>query len=171
MQLSKKVPVITLVAPFFISPKVLRRIPATFKANSMEVKLRIENRGKTRHSDFMDYIISPKNLSPSTQKELIHIEQVALQMFIAGFDPIQITFYAVLFFLVKHPKTCAIVTKEIRDSFKNYEGINPDALLHLKYLHSFISETLRVHLTTGSGLPRRSPGATVDGVYVPKGVC
>jgi cytochrome P450 len=169
MQLSKKVPIIALGTPLFIPLKVLRKIPATLKANNEEVKLRIENRGKTRHLDFMDYMISPEDPPPST-KELIHIEQVAFQLFIAGFDPVQITFYAALFFLLKYPKTRMILTKEIRDSFKSYEEITPGALVHLKYLHSFIYETLRVHLTTATGLPRVSPGATVDGAYVAKGV-
>jgi cytochrome P450 len=170
MQLSKKVPIITILTPLFIPLKVLRRIPATFKANSEEVKLRIENRGKTRHPDFMDYMIAPEDPPPKTKKELIHIEQVAFQMFIAGFDPVQITFYSALFFLAKYPKILAILTKEIRDAFQSYEEITPDALFHLKYLYGFIYESLRVHLTTATGLPRVSPGAMVDGVYVPKGV-
>jgi cytochrome P450 len=37
-------------------------------------------------------------------------------------------------------------------------------------LQRFINETLRVHATAANGLPRISPGATVDGIYVPKGV-
>jgi cytochrome P450 len=170
MQLAKKAPIIALVTPLFIPLKVLRRIPATFKANSAEVKLRIENRGNTRHPDFMDYMISPNDPPPSRKEDLVHIEQVAFQMFIAGFDPVQIQFYAALFFLTKYPQTRAALIKEIRDSFNSYEDIAPDALSNLKYLNSFIHESLRVHLTTGTGLPRISPGATVDGIYVPKGV-
>jgi cytochrome P450 len=132
--------------------------------------MRINNRGKTSHPDFMDYMISPEHPEPSTKKELTHIEQVALQMFIAGFDPIQVTLFAALFFLVKYPSTCAILAKEIRDSFSTYEDITPNALVNLKYLQAFIQETLRTHLTGSNGMPRVSPGATVDGVYVPKGV-
>ncbi|KAK3370718.1 cytochrome P450 [Lasiosphaeria ovina] len=90
-------------------------------------------------------------------------------MFIAGFDPVQMTLYAVLFFALKHPKTHVILTKEIRDAFATYDDMTPEALAHLKYLHAFIYETLRVHLTTPTGMPRIYPGATVDGVYVPKG--
>jgi len=163
-------PIITLITPLFIPLRVLRRIPSAFKANSDEVKLRIENRGKTRHPDFMDFMISPEDPPPSTKKELTHIEQVAFQMFIAGFDPNQITFYAGIFFMLKYPKTYKILTKEIRDTFKTYEEIKPELLANLKYLQAFINEILRVHLTIPTGLPRISPGATVDGVYVPKGV-
>ncbi|EPE30390.1 Cytochrome P450 [Glarea lozoyensis ATCC 20868] len=170
MQLSKKIPMIKLITPFFIPLKVLRNVPASFRANSAEVKSRIEKRGNTAHPDFMDFMIAPDGPSPMTKKELTHIEQVALQMFIAGFDPVQITFYAFIFLLLKNPQVCTTLTKEIRDSFKSYEEITPQALLSLKYLAAFISETLRVYLPASTGSPRVSPGAIVDGVYVAKGI-
>jgi cytochrome P450 len=132
--------------------------------------MRIANREQTKHPDFMDYMISPNNPEPSTKQELTHIEQVAFQLFVTGFDSIQITFYAVLFSLSKYPNIHATLIKEIRDSFQSYEEITPDALVSLEYLNAFINETLRVHLVVPNGMPRISPGAMVDGVYVPKGV-
>ncbi|KAK3292010.1 cytochrome P450 [Chaetomium fimeti] len=170
VQLSKRVTIIGLLAPVFVPLRVMRSIPAVFKANKAEVQARIDKRGKTKHPDFMDYMISPEDPPPASKKELTHIEQVAFQMFIAGFDPVQITFYAVLFFLLKSPKARAILTEEIRSAFESYEDITPEALARLKYLNAFIHETLRVHLTTPTGMPRLSPGAVVDGVYVPKGI-
>lgn len=119
----------------------------------------------------MNYMISPEDdLQSMTKKQLVHIEQVAFQMFVAGFDSVQITFYAVLFLLLKHLETRAHLTREVRDKFKSYEDITPDALVQLPYMAAFIHETPRVHLTTPSGMPRVSPGAVVDGVYVRKGV-
>jgi cytochrome P450 len=170
MQLAKKMPILKLFAPLFIPLKVLREISATFRANSAEVKLRIEKRGKTRHPDFMDFMIPPDGPPPTTKKELIHVEQVAIQMFIAGFDPVQISFYAFVFLLLKNPKVCAILTEEIRGSFKRYDDITPQALFGLNYLNAFISETLRVYPPGSTGLPRISPGAMVEGEYIPKGV-
>ncbi|CRG91780.1 Cytochrome P450 3A2 [Talaromyces islandicus] len=170
IQLSRKIAIIGLLAPFFVPLRILRTSTAIVKANAEAVKVRIQNRGKTSHPDFMDYMISPNQPEPSTKQELMHLEQVALQMFIAGFDPVQITFYASLFFLLKYPSTRAILTKEIRDSFSTYEEITPHALTNLKYLQAFIQETMRTHLTGANGMPRVSPGATADGIYVPKGV-
>ena len=170
IQLSKKQPLVAFLAPLFVPLRVWRTIPAVFKANSEEVKARIDKRGKTTHPDFMDYMISPEDPPPATKQELTHIEQVAFQMFIAGFDPVQITFYAVLFFLLQHPDILAILTTEIRDKFSSYDDITSESLTKLNYLQAFISETFRMHLTTPTGMPRISPGAMVDGVYVPKGV-
>lgn len=170
IQLSKKISIIGLLAPFFVPLRILRTSTAIFKANAEAVKVRIKNRGKTSHPDFMDYMILPNQPEPSTKQELTHLEQIALQLFMAGFDPIQIILYASLFFLLKYPNTRAILTKEIRDSFITYEEITPNALTNLPYLQAFIQETMRTHLTGANGTPRVSPGATVDGVYIPKGV-
>ncbi|KAM7193008.1 Cytochrome P450 [Rhypophila sp. PSN 637] len=170
-QLAKKMPLIGILAPLFVPLRVLRTIPAVLRNNVVEVHARIDKRGKTKHPDFMDYIISPKDDPKSmTKKELVHIEQVAFQMFVAGFDPIQIMFYAVLFLLLKYPETRVRLTKELRERFNKYEDITADALIQLPYLNAHIHEALRLHLTGASGFPRVSPGAVVDGVYVPKGV-
>jgi len=170
IQLSKKLPIIAFLVPLFVPLKAMRAIPAVFRANRAAIKARIDKMGETKHTDFMDFMISPEVPLPSTKKEVTHIEQVALQIFVAGFDPVQIIFYASIFFLLKYPNICAILTKDIRDAFKTYDEITTDALVSLGYLQAYIHETMRVHLTAPTGMPRISPGATVDGVYVPKGV-
>ncbi|KAB5558036.1 isotrichodermin C-15 hydroxylase [Coniochaeta sp. 2T2.1] len=146
-------------------------VPAVLKANADEVRARIDRRGKTKHPDFMDYMIPTEGPPvPTGKKDLRHIEQVALQMFIAGFDPIQIQLYAAVFFLVKHGEAYARLTKEIRDAFESYGDITAEAVSKLAYLNAFIHESQRAYVITVARMPRVSPGATVDGVYVPKGV-
>ncbi|KAK7756322.1 hypothetical protein SLS62_001548 [Diatrype stigma] len=167
---SKKFPLLSIFSIFFISPKVLRAFPKVLKLNSEEVQRRIDNRGKTKHPDYVDFMLPPDANPPTTKKEKIHLEQVAFQLFIAGYDPIQITLNSAIFFLLKEPKIYAKLVKEIRGAFQHYDDINSDALVDLKFLHACVQETLRVHVTTITGLPRISPGANVDGVYVPKGV-
>ncbi|KAI0021237.1 cytochrome P450 [Xylariomycetidae sp. FL0641] len=169
-QIGKKIPAMKIASLFFVSPSVLRLLPKFFQMNSEEVQRRIDSRGSTRHPDFVDYMLPPDAPPPATKKEKVHLEQVALQLFIAGFDPIQITLNAAFFFLLKEPEAYNLLVSEIRDAFQAYDDINADALAGLKYLHAVIQETLRSHVTTGAGMPRVSPGAMVAGVYVPKGV-
>ncbi|KAI0903786.1 isotrichodermin C-15 hydroxylase [Ustulina deusta] len=169
-QVSKKLPIVNIFALFFVSPSVLRSLPGVFKMNSEAVQRRIDIRGTTPHPDFVDYMLPADAAPPTTKKEKIHLEQVALQLFVAGYDPIQITLNAVFFFLVKEPNAYKILVREIRDAFQAYDSINADALVELKYLHAVISETMRVHITNATGMPRISPGAVVDGVYIPKGI-
>ncbi|KAI1292916.1 cytochrome P450 [Xylaria venustula] len=169
-QVSKKLPVVNIFALFFVSPSVLRSLPGVYKMNSEALQRRIDIRGTTPHPDFVDYMLPADAAPPATKKEKIHLEQVALQLFVAGFDPIQITLNAVFFFLAKDRKAYEILVREIRDAFQAYDIINADALVELKYLHAVISETMRVHISNGTGMPRISPGAVVDGVYIPKGI-
>lgn len=167
--MSEKLPIVNLFALFFVSPSVLRSLPGVFKMNSEAVQRRIDIRGTTPHPDFVDYMLPVDSAPPTTKNEKIHLEQVAFQLFVAGYDPIQITLNAV-FFLVKEPNAHKILVHEIRDAFQTYDSINADVLAGLKYFHAVVSETMRVHITNGTGMPRISPGAIVDGVYIPKGV-
>lgn len=149
---------------------MLRSLPKVLKINSQEIQKRIDNRGNTKHPDFVDYMLPPDSPPPTTKKQKIHLEQVALQLFIAGYDPIQITLNSIIFFLLKTPEAYTTLVKEVRAAFQDYDDITHDSLVDLKFLHACIQETLRVHVTAITGLPRISPGAVVDGIYVPKGV-
>ncbi|RYC66018.1 hypothetical protein CHU98_g225 [Xylaria longipes] len=169
MQVSKKLPLLTPLAYLVVPLKVIRKVGKTFRMNSEEVQRRINNHGNTKHPDFMDYMLPVGTPVPVPKKLKVHIEQVALQMFIAGFDPIQLVFFSSLFFLLKEPEVHEILVQEIRSNFNSYDEITPDALSALPYLNACIHETLRVHTTNSTGMPRRSPGAMVDGYYIPKG--
>lgn len=52
-----------------------------------------------------------------------------------------------------------------------YEDINATAAQQLPYLQATISEGLRIYPPGSQGFPRVSPGANIDGFWVPKGVC
>ncbi|KAI1079391.1 isotrichodermin C-15 hydroxylase [Whalleya microplaca] len=170
VQVSKRIPLLGIFSIFFIPPRVIRSIPNFFKMTSQAVQNRIDNRGNTTHPDFIDYMLPADAPVPTTTKEKIHIEQVATQLFIAGFDPVQITLFSSVFFLLKNPDSYTTLLNEIRNAFQDYNDITPDALVDMKYLNAVIHETLRVHVATITGLPRKSPGAMVAGVYVPKGI-
>lgn len=138
--------------------------------NSEEVQVRIENHGNTKHPDFMDYMVPVNSQVPIPKKLKIHMEQLALQLFVASFDPVQLSFFSSLFFLLKEPEALELLMKEIRDSFTSYDDITPDALASLPHLNACINETLRMHVATAANMPRRSPGAAVDGHYIDTGV-
>jgi cytochrome P450 len=65
----------------------------------------------------------------------------------------------------------AELQKEIRSTFTNQEEIEISLLQMLPYLTAVIEEGLRIFPPTAFGLPRLSPGAMVDGNFVPNGVC
>lgn len=59
---------------------------------------------------------------------------------------------------------------EVRNTFATYKDLTGDAVSGLRYLNAVLEETLRIMPPAPVGPPRVSPGETVDGAYIPKGV-
>jgi cytochrome P450 len=130
-----------------------------------------EQRGRTPHPDYFDHILPVDAPVPTAKKDLTHLGSVSLQVMFAGWGPMADLFYGALVLLLTNPGTLQLLTKEIRETFQSYEDIVPNkTLLSLPYLHAVIEETLRLLPSNNTGLPRISPGAVVDGTYIPKGV-
>jgi hypothetical protein len=66
-----------------------------------------------------------------------------------------------------------ILCKEIRGAIKEEGGLMYEKLSELTYLNAVIEEGLRIHPPVPTGLLRTVPkeGDTVDGFWVPGGVC
>lgn len=77
---------------------------------------------------------------------------------------------AVTYYLCKTPESLRKLQKEIRGRYRSYEEINAASALQLPYLQAVINEGLRIYPPGAQGFPRRSPGAMVDGHWVPEGV-
>ena len=60
--------------------------------------------------------------------------------------------------------------QEIRSRFKGFDSITSKTALQLPYLQAVINEGLRIYPPSSQGLPRTSPGAFVDGFWIPAGV-
>ncbi|KAL8641831.1 MAG: hypothetical protein Q9226_008579 [Calogaya cf. arnoldii] len=89
---------------------------------------------------------------------------------IAGGETVAAFLAAVTFYLCKSPTVLRRLQQEIRTSFPTYALINSSRALQLPYLQAVIREGLRIYPPSPQGLPRVSPGAVVDGFWVPKGV-
>lgn len=88
----------------------------------------------------------------------------------AGWDPMANQFYSSIFFLLHNSEAHTALSSEVRAEFESCDEITHDRVMGLKYLHACLQETFRFHQNTTDGLPRMSPGAMVDGTYVPRGV-
>lgn len=93
-----------------------------------------------------------------------------LQNRIAGGETTSTFLASVTYFLSSNPEAYEKLKAEIRSSFKSYKDINATKAQNLTYLQAVISEGLRIHPPGSHGFPRYSPGAFVDGYWVPKGV-
>ncbi len=61
--------------------------------------------------------------------------------------------------------------QELRSGYKKYEDIDAISAMQMPYLQAVIQEGLRIYPPASQGFPRISPGAYVDGIWVPAGVC
>jgi cytochrome P450 len=169
-QVMKRFTLLSPLAYLFIPPSVWFTMPRALKIQTQEFQSRIERRGRTDHLDYLEQIIPADSAAPTDKKQINHLEQIAGQLLLAGWEPMANQFYSSIFFLLKEPRAYDALVKEIREEFKSYHEITPDTVANMKYLHACLQETFRIHQNTSDGLPRMSPGAMVDGTYIPKGV-
>lgn len=134
-----------------------------------QLERRIRRRDAVEHLDFIEQLI-PADREPPKGEKLRHLEQVAGQLLLAGYEPPSLWFYFTIYHLVQNMTSQASLAQEIRSTFKSYEEITATAAANLPYLTACLKESLRFTPPLLTGMPVVSPGATVDGIYIPKGV-
>ncbi|KAI1198721.1 cytochrome P450 [Nemania serpens] len=163
-----------ILTPFIylsIPLSVWLTVPTLIKTNTKALQQRIDRRGNTEHLDYLEQLLPFDKPLPG-KKELFHIQNVAGQLLLASWQPLANQFYTIILFLLKEPYVYAALVSEVRAAFLSDADITIGSLAagNLRYLQACVSEGLRIHAETVDGLPRISPGTTVDGHYVPQGV-
>lgn len=164
-----------LVPYLTIPPSVWPSMPFLINMNSQIVRDRVARRGDTEHLDYFEQLVPSDALAPADEKHIYHLENVAGQLLLASWQPLANQIYSLIFFLLREPDldTYSTLVEEVRTGFSDFEMINTESLSAKgsRYLQACVSESLRLHQETVDGLPRISPGAVVDGEYIPPGVC
>ncbi|KAI0106404.1 cytochrome P450 [Nemania sp. FL0031] len=135
-----------------------------------QLETRIRRKGTVDHLDFIDQIIPDDHEPPQDRQEMRHLEQVAGQLLVAGFEPPAMWLYYSIYCLLREPVALKILGEEIRSSFPSYESITASTAAKLPYLTACLKESIRMMPGILTGMPVVSPGAMVDGTYIPKGV-
>ncbi|KAF8472717.1 cytochrome P450 [Kalaharituber pfeilii] len=151
---------------YWLTPKKLTNVRArTLEYSGEMVKQRMSK--ETDRRDFMSYILDKKD-----DPDFSHVDFAAnAQILIAaGSETTSTLLSGLTYYLIKTPNVCQRLKEEIRSSFQNYWDINSLTTQHLPYLNAVIEEGLRIYPPVPIGLPRVSPGAMVDGHYIPAGV-
>ncbi|CAG8956481.1 hypothetical protein HYFRA_00003867 [Hymenoscyphus fraxineus] len=170
-QVCRKFPLLSPIQFLFAPPSAVISELKGRNITTMEVKNRIKRHGKTTHLDHFNQILGDMDPESTPSKwEQEHLEVLAVQMIVAGYEPISSQFLCTIMFSLLAPETYKRLVDEIRMAFTRYEDITPEALAPLEYLNASLMETLRMTVIGGTGLPRISPGAHVNGIYVEKGV-
>ncbi|KAK7730558.1 hypothetical protein SLS63_005803 [Diaporthe eres] len=168
-QVLKKFPAIAPFKILLLPPRGLLNMISAKKTNMQELERRIARRGTTKHLDHFDQLLPADADEPDAERKS-QFATITAQILLAGWEPVGSQFQCCIMFSLQEPETYRLLVQEIRGAFKRYEDIVPEALADLKYLHAALMETLRVTVIGSHGMPRVSPGAMVDGRYIPKGV-
>ncbi|KAI0424703.1 cytochrome P450 monooxygenase-like protein [Xylaria sp. FL1042] len=157
-----KLPFSSLIMPFIL-PKGADeslKIHRTFCREKSQKRIEL---GDTGRPDFFSHMLTRATMS---EKEMM--SQTA-SLVVAGSETTATSLSGTTFFLLKNPECMAKLQSEVRSAFKSIDEITGDSTATLPYLHGVIEESLRLFPPVPFSLPRHSPGALVDGHYVPKG--
>ncbi|KAI0145540.1 cytochrome P450 [Xylariaceae sp. FL1272] len=168
IQVSRRFPLLAPLKVLFLPMSMMTSFAEIKEAARQEVYKRLNRTSKPEHLDFFEQIV-PDSF-PTDPDEVRHLEQVAAQLLFAGYEPTSVWFFGTLFHLLNAPTCLAILKTEIRQYFKSYDDITPAEAASLPYLTACLKESLRLVSNTVNGMPVFSPGAMVDGMYIPKGV-
>ncbi|GAO19175.1 uncharacterized protein UV8b_00540 [Ustilaginoidea virens] len=137
------------------------------------VKTRLETPPDLRRKDLLARLIQGKDDKgqPLGRDELT---AEALTQLIAGSDTTSNSLCAILNYLVRNPGALDKLRREVDAAIPPGVDVPTyDMVRRLDYLSWVIDETLRLHCTSGIGLPRQvppdSPGVTICGHHFPPG--
>ncbi|GKZ69421.1 hypothetical protein AnigIFM50267_004616 [Aspergillus niger] len=122
-------------------------------------------------SDFLTHIMGHKSRNP-TEVELSYgeLHSNATVLMIAGFKTTETSLSALFYRLLSTPGVLEKLRSELASTFQSIDDITGKKLLSLPYLNGCIFESLRLTPpVAGKFASRRSPGAMIEGFYVPMG--
>lgn len=161
----KRVPIAKYIKKFILPEGAAEARKAHFQYSRDKVIKRMNNTAPRK--DFLTRILAAKEAQGISLDELQSHSNVLI---IAGSETTATFLSGFTYYICTTPSAYARLTTEIRDAFQNYEDINGIATEKLKYLNAVIDETLRIFPPVPVGMPRVSPGETVDGMFIPKGM-
>ncbi|KAF4969066.1 hypothetical protein FSARC_3628 [Fusarium sarcochroum] len=160
-----RLPIPTSILIFFMPKHLKDGLEAHSQHTMRLVNERIELGNSREREDFFAHILRKEK----DNFDLVHLREQAKVLMVAGSDTTTTFLSGVTFYLLKNPDTLAKLQAEMRSTFSSEDEITGDSTNNLTYLNAVIEEGLRIFPPVSFGLPRVSSGATIDGVYVPKG--
>ncbi|KAL8968771.1 MAG: hypothetical protein Q9197_004705 [Variospora fuerteventurae] len=156
-----------LLYPFsyiLLPPKIALSYIAAHKASKKLIRTRVENRHDHKQPDYISQWLKDESAIPEDGFLVSQAGHLILDHFESS-SVLSAGFY----FLTTNTKAMGKLQAELRHTFSSYGEIREGVLQELPWLHAVIEEVIRLHTNVPYGLPRISPGFTVDGHHVPKG--
>ncbi|TGZ76676.1 cytochrome P450 [Ascodesmis nigricans] len=117
-----------------------------------------------------DFITALRDVPEEKRLNDAQLRMNCIGFIIAGGETTSTALTAAFYFLVTIPRAYTALTTELRSAFTSPHEITATNVSALPYLQHCINETLRLFPPLATLGIRESPGADVDGVWVPHGV-
>ncbi|KAJ5735332.1 Short-chain dehydrogenase/reductase SDR [Penicillium malachiteum] len=167
----KRFPTVAAVINFLFPNKIRKLTEQTRQNENMAISL-VERRiqRQTNRKDFLTRILEQRD-----SKEVSDLQLAAhsSDFVLAGSDTTATALSCIIYHLLHNPAVLSRSQQECRGTFSSYEAIMASSTLRLKYLQAVILEGLRIYPPLPFALPHVVPqgGDTVDGHFLPEGVC
>ncbi|KAI5781555.1 cytochrome P450 [Geopyxis carbonaria] len=163
----RRFPFINSIATKFVPQRLLDARTYHVEWTKKKTHKRIYSPEDPDRKDMMTYLLNSSGAKGVTHDE---ITSHAAQIIIGGSETVATFSTFTIYHLLTNPETNIKLKEEIRSRFNDVSEITPSSTVNLPYLNAVIEESLRISPPGPTGLPRYSPGETVDGHYIPKGV-
>ncbi|KHO00578.1 cytochrome P450 [Metarhizium album ARSEF 1941] len=160
----RRFPLISWMSYLLLSPKVALSYARAHSLSSNLIQDRVKNRHDQKQLDYLTQFMS--EIDPLPPKEFL-VSQAGHLIF-DHFESSSVL-SAIFYFLTTNNEAMARLQSELRGTFASVDEMTDEALRELPWLHAILEESLRIHTNVPYGLPRISPGHTIDGNYVPEG--
>ncbi|KAH6962134.1 cytochrome P450 monooxygenase-like protein [Ilyonectria sp. MPI-CAGE-AT-0026] len=160
----RRMPYLLPLAPFMLPiSKLKKEREEHIEFSRTLMRKRIE-KGNNR-ADFFGHLLTSNEKQPSEE----FLRTNASSLLIAGSETTATTLAGVTYFVLERPECLRALQQEVRTAFKSIEEIDHISTRDLPYLGAVVKEGLRIFIPLPINVPRVSPGAVVDGNYIPKG--
>ncbi|CCX30235.1 Similar to Isotrichodermin C-15 hydroxylase; acc. no. O13317 [Pyronema omphalodes CBS 100304] len=164
LEATRRFPVFLAIFQKFIPAKITEARKWHVDWSKQQTYRRIAN--PSSRGDMLGFMVDSEGKTSISHDELT---AHASQLILGGAETMTGMLVGTTYFLAKTPRVQQFLQKEIREAFESVDDITAAKLSTMKYLTAVIHEGLRSFPPGPTGLPRYSPGALVDGHFVPKG--
>jgi cytochrome P450 len=160
----RRLPWLKIIIPWILPPNAVENRKTHIKLCTERARSRLK--AKNDRDDFFGHLIA-KNANNVTEGFLA---SQAVSLIIGGSETTATALAGITYNILTNREILDKLTAEVRSAFNSATEITGDSAAKLPYLSAVIEEGLRIFPPVAVGLPRTSPGALVDGHYIPAGV-
>jgi hypothetical protein len=167
LRLFGQYPALKMFAPLMMGKGDEGCITQNRNLTSAKLDKRLALGQKSERRDFLSYILKHNDERGMSHPELLGNAETFIA---AGSETTATELSGLTYYLSQCPEAWRRLKSEVRGKFTSEDEITMRSTAGLPYLHACLEESLRMYPPAAVTPPRISPGATVNGEYIPKGV-